>query len=530
METVIARFSRHPSLVCLFFVIFIAGGIWALLHLPIDAFPDVANNQVQILTEAPGMGPLEVEQLVTIPLESIMNGLPSVQQVRSISKYGLSVITVVFPDNLGIYFPRQRVLERLESAKARLPEKIDPQLAPVSTAMGEIYQYVLESNRHTPTELKTIQEWDIKYALRTVPGVAEVNTWGGFTDEYLVTIIPGKLQLYGLTIKDVLAALKNNNDNFGAGIINHESEQYIVRGLGRANSTSDIENIIVKSDSAAPIYIKNLGYVSHGAAPRQGAATKDGQGEVVVGLIMMLKGENSMAVIDRVKKKILQLKDMLPEGIVLKPFYDQSKLVEQTIDTVKINLLEGGFLVIAVLLLMVGNLRAALIVASAIPLSMTFSFLGMHALGVTANIMSLGAIDFGMIVDGSIVMMENILRNLGDQPTYSEMKRGELAVRNAASIRASGQAERRPGSAYIRSVIENSIAEVARPILFGVLIIAVVYIPILCLEGIEYKMFAPMVITVCSALLGSLLISLFLVPVLAQFFLDIKHTEKTLGL
>lgn len=499
MEVIIGKITRFRSLICLFFAVLLSAGIWSLLHLPIDAFPDLANNQVQIMTEAPGMGPIEVEQLVTIPLESMMNGLPSVKQVRSISKYGLSVVTVVFPDKLGTYFPRQLVLERLQAAKSRLPEKVEPQLGPISTAMGEIYQYVLESNTRSATELKTIQEWDIKYALRTVPGVAEVNSWGGFTDQYLVGIKPAKLQLYELTIKDVIEALKNNNDNFGAGIINHESEQYIIRGLGRANSISDIENIIVKSANGIPIYIKNLGYVSHSTALRQGAATKDGRGEVVVGLVMMLKGENSLAVIEKVKNKIAALKTILPEGIALKPFYDQSKLVEQTIDTVKTNLLEGGLLVILVLLLTVGNVRAALIVACAIPLSMTCSFLGMHALGITANIMSLGAIDFGMIVDGSIVMVENILRHL------------------------CGKQE--PGISKI-DIIENSVIEVARPILFGVSIIAVVYVPILCLEGIEYKMFAPMVITVCAALLGSLLIALFLVPVLSVFFLRRQSEEK----
>ncbi len=499
MEILIGKISRFRSLVCLLFIIVVTAGIWSLLHIPIDAFPDLANNQVQILTEAPGMGPVEVEQLVTIPLESIMNGLPAVQQIRSISKYGLSVVTVVFPDKFGSYFPRQLVMERVESAHSRLPEKIEPQLGPISTAMGEIYQYVLESTTHSPTELKSVQEWNIKYGLRTVPGVAEVNTWGGLTDEYLVRILPGKLQLYGLTIKEVLEALKNNNDNFGAGIINHESEQYIVRGLGRANSISDIENIIVKSDNGIPIFIKNLGFVSHGATLRQGAATKDGQGEVVVGLAMMLKGENSLRVIERVKAKIAELSKSLPEGISLTPFYDQAKLVQQTIGTVKTNLLEGGILVILVLLLTVGNIRAALIVASTIPLSMTFSFLGMHMLGVTANIMSLGAIDFGMIVDGSIVMVENILRNLSGKEKGKHSK---------------------------AEIIENSVIEVARPILFGVLIITVVYVPILCLEGMEYKMFSPMVITVCAALLGSLLISLFLIPVLCVFFLKDPIAEK----
>jgi cobalt-zinc-cadmium resistance protein CzcA len=499
MEVFFARLTRYRLPILIAFILVCFFGIRALLELPIDAFPDVSDNQVQILTEAPGMGPPEVEQLVTIPIESIMNGLPSVRLIRSMSKYGLSVVTVVFPDSFGPYFPRQLVLERLQAALSRLPAGLNPQLGPISTAMGEIYQYVVESPFRSPTELKTIHEWDIKYQLRTVPGVAEVNTWGGFTDEYIVNVIPAKLQAYGITLNEVFDALQRNNDNFGAGIINHESEQYTVRGLGRANSISDLENIIVKSVNGVPILIKNIATVGHGKALRQGAATKDGLGEVVVGLVMMLKGENSRAVIQRVKEKIAQIAKTIPEGVVLKPFYDQTKLVEQTIDTVKTNLVQGGLLVVLVLLLTVGNLRAALIVASAIPLSMMFSFMGMRWLGVTANIMSLGAVDFGMIVDGSIVMVENILRHLAGEKS-SKFNHLEL--------------------------IEGSVREVARPILSGVLIITIVYIPILCLEGIELKMFAPMVVTVCSALFGSLLISLILVPVLCGLFLGGKVEEK----
>jgi heavy metal efflux system protein len=500
MEFFIAKFCRYRLGVCLVFILFAAAGIQALLNIPIDAFPDLANNQVQIMTEAPGMGPTEVEQLVTIPMETIMNGLPSVQQIRSISKYGLSVVTVFFPDSVGTYFPRQLIMERLQAARSRLPEGLDPELGPISSAMGEIYQYVVEGLSYTPTQLKTLQEWDIKYQLRTVPGVAEINTWGGFTDEYLVSINPSKVQAYGITLQDIFTALRNNNENFGAGIITHESEQFIVRGLGRANSIADIENITVKTVQNAPILIKNIAVVAHAAALRQGAATKDGNGETVIGLVMMLKGENSRQVIQRVKDKIRAIAKTLPPGVSITSFYDQSKLVEQTIDTVRTNLVEGGALVVLVLLLTVGNLRAALIVASVIPLAMMFSFIGMKWLGISANIMSLGAIDFGMIVDGSIVMMENILRHLGDEQKAKEFDRD--------------------------TIIEGSVREVAKPILYGVLIITVVYFPILCLQGIEYKMFSPMVVTVCSALFGSLLLSLILVPVLCALILRGQIKEK----
>jgi cobalt-zinc-cadmium resistance protein CzcA len=499
MENFFSNLITKRLIICFVFGLCVLGGVIAFQNLPIDAFPDLTNNQVQVLTETKGMSPVESEQLVTVPIESIMNGLPKVQQVRSISKFGLSVVTVVFEDGVDTYFARQLVNERLQSAKSRLPAGLNPELGPITTGMGEIYQYVVEGYGYSPTELKTLHDWDIKYQLRTVPGVNEVNTWGGFTQEYQVTVYPERLIQYGLTIQDVFQALENNNDNFSGGIIEHGSEQFIVRGLGRVNSLNDIGNILIEKKGEAPIAIHNVATVEYGKALRQGAVTKDGQGEVVTGIVMMLKGENSRAVIQRVKDKIAEIKKSLPEGVHIHPFYDQTHLVEQTIHTVQTNLIEGGMLVIAVLLFMLGNLRAALIVAVTIPLSMMFSFMGMKALGLTANIMSLGAIDFGMIVDGSIVMVENTLRKLShpEDPRLSNME-----------------------------IIQASVREMAKPILFGVLIITVVYMPILALEGMEYKMFSPMVFTVTFALLGSLLISLTLVPVLCSFFLRGKVTEK----
>jgi cobalt-zinc-cadmium resistance protein CzcA len=497
MENFLANFITRRLLICLIFGFCVLGGILAFQQLPIDAFPDLTNNQVQVLTEAPSMAPMEAEQLVTVPIESIMNGLPRVQQVRSISKFGLSVVTVVFGDGVDTYFARQLVNERLQSARSRLPDGLNPELGPITTGMGEIYQYVVEGYGYSPTELKTLHDWEIKYQLRTVPGVNEVNTWGGFTQEYQVTVLPDRLLQYGLTLEEVFNALQNNNSNFSGGIIEHGSEQYIVRGLGRVNNLQDIANTLIKKEGSAPIAIKNVAQVEYGKALRQGAVTKDGQGEVVTGIVMMLKGENSRAVIERVKEKIKEIKKSLPEGVHIHPFYDQTHLVEQTIQTVETNLVEGGILVIAVLLFMLGNLRAALIVAATIPLSMMFSFMGMKALGLTANIMSLGAIDFGMIVDGSIVMVENTLRKLSHADKPDTM-----------------------------AIIQDSVREMARPILFGVLIITVVYMPILSLQGMEYKMFSPMVFTVTFALLGSLLVALALVPVLCSFFLRGKVTEK----
>lgn len=498
MENFLSKLITKRLLICLFFVFCLLGGILAFRQLPIDAFPDLTNNQVQILTEAPGMAPLEAEHLVTVPIEAIMNGLPRVKEVRSLSKFGLSVVTVVFEDDVDTYFARQLVNERLQSARSRLPAGLNPELGPITTGMGEIYQYVVEGHGYSPTELKTLHDWTIKYQLRTVPGVNEVNTWGGHTQEYQVTVFPERLMQYGLTLQEVFHALERNNDNFSGGLIEHGAEQYIIRGLGRVQTLEDIGEILIRKQGMAPIAIKNIARVELGNTLRQGAVTKDGKGEVVTGIVMMLKGENSRAVIERVKHKIQEIRKILPEGVFIRPFYDQTRLVEQTLQTVTSNLLEGGLLVVAVLLLLLGNLRAACIVALTIPLSMMFSFMGMKALGITANIMSLGAIDFGMIVDGSIVMVEDILRKLA----HNERQLSHLAI------------------------IRQSVREMARPIFFGVLIITVVYMPILSLTGMEYKLFSPMVLTVSFALLGSLLVALLLVPVLCSLFLRDRVSEK----
>ncbi len=500
MERLLLALAKQRVLVLVFFTLCIIGGLVAFQSVPIDAFPDLTNNQVQVLTETAGMAPVETEELVTIPIEALMNGLPRVQQVRSISKFGLSVVTIVFEDGVDTYFARQLVNERVQTAKSRLPLGITPELGPITTGMGELYQYVVEGKGYSPMQLKTLHDWEIKYQLRTVPGVNEVNTWGGFTQEYTVTISPDKLLQYNLTLKELFDALANNNANFSGGLIEHNDQQYIVRGLGRVNSLADIGNIIVKQNGRTPILVSTIADVSFGQALRQGAVTKDGQGEVVTGMVMMLKGENSRNVINRVKSKIEGLHESLPQGVAITPFYDQTHLVEQTLHTVQSNLVEGGLLVITILLLMLGNLRAALIVAVTIPLSLMFSFMGMKAMGITANIMSLGALDFGMIVDGAIVMVENTLRKLAHSPKNAPQNQ--------------------------RVIINQSLQEMAKPILFGVLIIAVVYMPILALEGMEYKLFSPMVFTVIFALLGSLLVALLLVPVLCSFFLRGNIVEK----
>ncbi len=498
MEKFITNLIKNRILVYTFFGIILIIGIISFKKLPIDAFPDLTNNQVQILTDTLGMAPTESEQLVTIPIESIMNGIPGVEEIRSISKVGLSLVTIVFKDDADIYFVRQLVNERLQSVTGKLPKGINPEMGPITTGMGEIYQYAIEGKGYTSDELKMLHDWDIKYQLRTVKGVNEVNTWGGKTREYQVVIYPEKLLAYQISLKEVFEALNKNNANFSGGIIEHASEQYIVSGIGLINSLEDIKNIVVTYKNGTPVYIKNIAKVEYGEMLRQGAATKDGKGEVVTGIVMMLKGENSREVIKKVKARMEEIKKNLPEGVTIKPFYDQTNLVEQTIKTVRTNLIEGGILVVLVLLLMLGDIKAALIVAFTIPMAMMFSFIGMKAMGISANIMSLGAIDFGMIVDGAIVMSENIIRHM-----------------------------RESGGKYTKEeIVETAVKEMARPIFFGVLIITVVYMPILALEGMEYKMFSPMVYTVCFALFGSLITALVLTPVLCIRFLKSGSENK----
>jgi heavy metal efflux system protein len=463
--------------------VLLAVGSYALYTLPVEAFPDLTNNQVTVVTEAPSMPPTEVEQLVTYPIEQAMMGMPRQQEVRSLSELGLSMITIVFDDSVPMYFARQLVNERLQQITSQLPSGIQPVLGLPATAFGELYQYTL-SGPMSPMALKDLQEWQIKRQLRTVPGVSEVNTWGGEVKQYQITVDPAVLAQYGLTLNDVAQRVEENNQNFGGGFVEHNDEQYTMRGAGRAESTQDLGNIVLLSHNGVPVLLRDVAQVAIGPAPRHGAVLRNG--ETVSGMVIMLKGENGKRVIQAIKQRIAEIH--LPPGVKITPFYDQSSVIDGTIKTVKKNLFEGFLLVTVVLFLFLGNVRAALITASVIPLAMLVSFINMRVFGVSANLMSLGAIDFGMIVDGAVVMMENAIHRLEDGPP------GE------------------PSAETIRSAA----SEVARPMVFGIVIIIAVYIPIFFLEGLEGRMFRPMAFTVCSALFGSLFLALIAIPSLAS--------------
>jgi cobalt-zinc-cadmium resistance protein CzcA len=461
-----------------------AGG-YALYTIPVEAFPDLTNNQVVVVTEAPGLPPTEVEQLVTAPIERAMLGLPNKEEVRSLSKLGLSMVTIVFTDAVPMYFGRQLVSERVQQLAAQLPAGVQPQLGLPATAFGELFQYTL-SGPMNALELKDLQEWVIKGQLRTIPGVSEVNTWGGQTKQFQLVVDPVQLMQHGLTLHDVAARVEANNANFGGGYIEHAAEQYTLLGSGRALSPDDFGNIVLSSRGGTAVLLRDVATIRIGPAPPSGATLRDGQ-ETVSGTVIMLKGENGKRLIERVKEKIANLR--LPAGIKLVPFYDQADVIDGTIRTVERNLFEGFILVAIILLLFLGNLRAAIITASVIPFSMLISFLGMRFFGISANLMSLGAIDFGMIVDGAVVMMENAVHRL-------EQHHGDESP--VESIRLAAH-------------------EMARPMAFAVVIIIAVYLPILFLEGLEGRMFRPMAITVCTALFGSLLLALTLVPALTSF-------------
>jgi cobalt-zinc-cadmium resistance protein CzcA len=488
-------------------------GIFSYQKLPIDAVPDITNVQVQINTSAPGYSPLETEQRITFPLETVMSGLPNLEQTRSLSRYGLSQITVIFKDGTDIYFARQLVNERLQEAKERLPAGVTPAMGPISTGLGEIYLWTVEAKDgakkpdgtpYTPTDLREIQDWIIKPQLRNVPGVTEINSIGGYEKEYQVAPVPERLASYGLTLQDVVNALERNNGNAGAGYIEKRGEQLLIRAPGQVQNLDDIRNIILGNVQGVPIRMRDIGDVDVGRELRTGAATENGR-EVVLGTVFMLIGQNSRTVSQAVDKKMVEINRTLPEGVEAITVYDRTVLVDKAINTVKKNLIEGAILVIAVLFLFLGNIRAALITAMVIPLSMLFTFSGMVSNKVSANLLSLGALDFGIIIDGAVVIVENCVRRLA----HAQAHHGRALTRT----------ER------FHEVFAAS-KEARRPLLYGQLIIMVVYLPIFALTGVEGRMFHPMALTVVIALLGAMILSITFIPAAVALFIGNKVAEK----
>ncbi len=501
MERLVAFSLRNRFLVIVLTAILLAAGFYSLSRLQIGTVPDITPNMVQIITQAPGLSAVEVEQFVTFPVERTLSGLPGITGMRSVSRFGLSNIFLFFDEDLDLYFARRLVMERLPQARQAIPEGYgDPEMAPISTGLGEVFQFEVKGDDYTLEERRTILDWQIAPRLITVPGVAEVNGWGGELKSYQVELQLDRLTAYHLTLQEVFDALENGNRNSGGGYIEHNGEAYAIRGEGLLENVQDIEQTMVSTTAdGAAVRVGQLGRVRVAPKVRYGAVTRDGH-EIVSGIVMMLMGENPQAVVNRVKQRMKEIEPSLPEGISIEPYYDRTYLIQNTIRTAAHNLIMGGILVVAVLLLILGNIRGGLIVASAIPLSMLFAFTGMVQLGIAGNLMSLGAIDFGLIVDGSVVMVENLVRRLAGSDLTDE--RGRIAQMTAAA------------------------REVARSIFFGVAIIMVVYVPILALEGTEGKMFRPMASTVLLALLASLLLSFTVVPVLSYYFLGRQVRER----
>lgn len=506
MQKIIEFSLRNRFLILIFAILVVGVGLYNLRKLPIDAVPDITPNQVLLITRASGLGPLEVEQFITFPVEASMSGLPGITEIRSVSRFGLSVVYVFFKEDLDIYFARRLVMERLPQAREAIPPGFgSPEMGPISTGLGEIFQFEIKGTDQSAMELRSILDWDIALKLRSVPGVVEVNTYGGEMKTYEVQLDSDKLVGYSLSLQDVMQALEKNNFSTGGAYIEKNQEQQVIRGEGLVGSLQDIENIVVSAEGGTPVYVKNVARVAFAPRVRQGAVTRDGRGEIVTGVVMMLIGDNSRVVAQRVKEKLEEIQKSLPPGVTIDTYYDRTELVQRTIKTVTKNLVEGGVLVVVVLFLMLGSLRAGLIAASAIPLAMLIAFTGMSYANISGNLMSLGAIDFGLIVDGAVIIVENTVRRIGEK--VHELKR-KLTSKETIAL------------------VLSSSTEVRRATMFGELIITVAYLPILTLEGVEGKMFRPMAITVVFALAAALILSITVVPVLASFFLRNVVEEK----
>ena len=510
IDNIIAWSIKNKLMVALLTLALIGAGLWSITKVPIDAVPDITNNQVQVITQAPNLGTEDIEQFVTYPVEVAMANLPGVTEIRSVSRFGLSVVTIVFEDDFGNYLPRQLVAEKLTEVKETIPQGFgEPMMGPISTGLGEIYQYTLEvapefKDQYSATDLRTMQDWIIRRQMAMVKGVVEVNAFGGNVKQYEVAVNPEELKAIGITISDIMEALNANNQNTGGAYIEKNHQANFIRGEGLARSIEDIENIVVTTTNGLPITIKDVATVRFGSAIKYGALTKDGHGEAVGGMILMLKGANSDEVITAVKNRIEEIQKSLPEGVRIEPFLDRSSLIAKTTGTVSTNLIEGALIVIFVLVFLLGNWRGGLIVASTIPLSLLFAFILMNVFDVWANLMSLGAIDFGIIIDGAVIIVESTVFILHDK--VLKKKKITANLRN--------------------KVAKSSASKMMNSAFFGQLIILIVFIPILALEGVEGKMFQPMALTFMFAMIGVMLLCLTYVPMMSAWFLRVNKTNK----
>lgn len=510
IDRIVESSLRNRLLVLLGIVLIVVLGVWSFLRIPIDAFPDVTNVQVEVLSTAPGLSPLEVEKFVTYPVEMSLRGLPRLTDLRSISRFGLSVVTIVFEDGVDIYFARQLVLERLIEAKDKAPRGVDIAMGPVSTAMGEIYQYTLEGpvpageaeRVDDLTRLRTVQDWTLAPLLKSVPGVSEINSFGGYIKQYQVTVDPERLLKYDLTLDDVGTALQKNNLNVGGNILQSHSQQYLVRGIGLLQSAEDIGNVVLKSQDGIPVLVRDVGEPRVGQAVRQGGSMKDGLGECVGGVVMMLRGANGRDVVRAVEERVAEINagSVLPAGLTIKPYYKRSDIIAQSIHTVSEALIIGSLFMVFVLYLFLRSFRGAFIVILALPLSTLFTFITMRLAGLSANLMSLGglAISIGMIIDATIIQVENVQRHLGEAGA----------------------------GAHKLTTVLRAVLEVRKPSIFGELIIALTFIPIIALQGIEGKMFLPLAFTYVIALCGSLILSLFAIPAFCFLVLKPQREKK----
>ncbi|MHB1278642.1 MAG: efflux RND transporter permease subunit, partial [Bacteroidia bacterium] len=510
IDKIIAYSINNKLVISMMTLALIIWGVWSAGKLPIDALPDITNNQVQIITVCPTLAGQEVEQLVTFPIEQSIANLPDLVELRSISRFGLSVITVVFDERVDIYFARQLIIERLKEAESKIPKGIGtPELAPVSTGLGEVYQYIIHpkkgsEEKYNAMDLRTMQDWIVARQLYGTPGIAEVNSFGGELKQYEVAVNPDRLFSLGVTITEIFTSLEKNNENTGGAYIDKKPNAYFIRGIGLVSSFDDIKNIVVKTNAKGiPILIKDIAEVHFGSAVRYGAMTYNGEVDAVGGVVMMLKGENSAEVVSRVKEKMKIIQKYLPDDIVIEPYLDRTDLVIRAISTVEKNLIEGALIVIFVLVLFLGNFRAGLIVASAIPLSMLFALGMMNVFGVSANLMSLGAIDFGLIVDGAVIIVEATMHHLGLRKGFGKLSQQEMD----------------------HEVLESA-TKIRKSAAFGEIIILIVYIPILTLVGIEGKMFTPMAQTVSFAIIGALILSFTYIPMMCAWFLSKKESLK----